>query len=110
MTLDDLLKQNADFINKALKRRLFDKVDDKVANLPEDQRRRRMGELKARIADLSQRKEEAIAAYDRAIVQEKAELDKLAVQKPLTPTTDQDKPKPGPLEPKPVGGKSAKVK
>ena len=75
MTLDELLKKNAAWLDQALKRRFFDKIDEKVIKFPEEQRERRMSELKARIDHLSRRKAEAVAAYDRAIARETEELE-----------------------------------
>ena len=80
MTLDELLKQNAAWLEQATKLRMFDKVDDKAINFPEEQRQRRMADLKARIGALSQRKEEVVASYDRAIELEEAELKALSDQ------------------------------
>lgn len=82
MTLDELLKQNAAWLEQTLKRPLFDKVDEKAIKFPEEQRGRRMKELKTRIGELSRRKEEAAASYDRAIALEKAELESLEAQRP----------------------------
>jgi hypothetical protein len=93
MTLDELLKQNAAWLEQALTRPVFDKVDDKTIKFPEEQREQRMAELKVRIKDLSRRKEEAAASYDRAIALEKAELENLSAQKPPTAPTDLVKPK-----------------
>ena len=83
MKLDELLKQNAAWLEQATKLRMFDKVDDKATNFPEEQRQRRMADLKARIGALSQRKEEVVASYDRAIELEEAELKALSAQKPV---------------------------
>ncbi len=77
MSLDKLLKENAAWLDQAVKRRVFDKVDDAAVNFPEEQRKRRREELQARIKDLSLRREETLASYDRAIALEKAELDNL---------------------------------
>jgi hypothetical protein len=82
MTLDDLLKQSAAWFDQALKRPIFDKVGEAAIKFPEEQRARRMQELKTRIDDLSRRKDEATASYDRAIALERAELENLARQKP----------------------------
>ncbi len=82
MTLDELLKQNAAWLEQTLKRPLFDKVDEIAIKFPEEQRERRMQELKTRIGELSRRKEEAAASYDRAIALEKAELESLEAQRP----------------------------
>ena len=97
MTLDELLKQNAAWLEQTLKRPVFDKVDDKTTKLPDEQRERRMAELKARIADLSRRKQEVAASYDRAIALEQAELKNLEAQKP--PTVRPDRTEPGPDKP-----------
>jgi hypothetical protein len=98
MTLDELLKQNTAWLEQARKRQLFDKVDAKAVNFPEEQRARRMAELKARIDDLSRRKEESATSYDRAIALEKAELDRLEKQvspaAPQTPVKPRQTPKP----------------
>ena len=81
-TLDDLLKQNAAWLEQALKQRMSDKVDEKATKFPEEQRERRVAELKARIDELSRRKGDAAASYDRAIEREKVELESLVRQKP----------------------------
>jgi hypothetical protein len=94
MSLDKLLKENAAWLEEAVKRRVFDKVDDATIKFPEEQRQRRMAELKARIENLSRRKEEAAASYDRVIALEKAELESLQGQTPPTRTTvSQDRPR-----------------
>lgn len=93
MTLDDLLTQNAAWLEQAMKRRVFDKVDANTIKFPEQQRERRMAELKTRIDGLTRRKEEALASYDRAIALEKAELANLSAQKPPAAPTDSVKPK-----------------
>lgn len=80
MALDDILKKNMDWLEQALKRPMFDKVDEKILRISDEQRERRMGELKSRIDALARRKDEAVAAYDRAIAAEQAELDALARQ------------------------------
>ncbi len=82
MNLDELLKQNAEWLEQALRRRLFDNVDAETANFPQEQRERRIEELKRRIEELSQRKEELDASYERAIELEKAELNNLSAQQP----------------------------
>jgi hypothetical protein len=82
MNLDELLKQNEVWLEQALKRRLFDRVDAAAVNFPEEQRERRMADLRLRIKELSQRKEELDASYERAIELEKAELNDLSAQKP----------------------------
>jgi hypothetical protein len=84
MTLDELLKQNATWLDQALKRPVFDKVDDRTVKLPEDLRQRRITALSSRIDDLTKRKAAADAAYDQAIAREKAELEGLQAQKPAT--------------------------
>lgn len=85
MTLDKLLKDNAAWLDQAAKQRIFDKIDEKALALPEEQRQRRIADLKARIDALSQRKADSAASYDRVIALEKAELDGLMVEKPLQP-------------------------
>jgi hypothetical protein len=92
MNLDELLKQNAAWLEQALKRNMFDKVTAEAVNFPEEQRERREAELKLRIKDLSQRKEELDASYERAIELEKAELDNLSGQKPSVAPPDRAKP------------------
>jgi hypothetical protein len=77
MSLDKLLKENAAWLDQAVKRRVFDKVDEAAVNFPEEQRRHRMAELQSRIKDLSLRKEETVASYDRAIALETTELQNL---------------------------------
>ena len=85
MTLDKLLKDNAAWLDQAAKQRIFDKIDEKALALPEEQRQRRIADLKARIDALSQRKADSVASYDRVIALEKAELDSLMAEKPLQP-------------------------
>jgi hypothetical protein len=92
MTLDDLLKQNRTWLEQALKRPLFDKVDKKATDFPAEQRERRMAEIKERIKGLEQRKKAAEASFDRAITLEKAELDSLSEQKPPTAPPNPVKP------------------
>ena len=92
MTLDELLKQNSAWLEQTLKRPLFDKVDKKATDFPAEQRERRMAEIKVRIKELTRRKEEAEASYDRAIALEKAELDSLSAQKPPTDPTNPVRP------------------
>jgi len=81
MKLDELLKQNATWLEQAKKRRVFDKVDEKAAKFPEEQLARRKAQIEVRIDALARRKEDAIASFDRAIANEKAELDALRPQK-----------------------------
>ncbi len=85
MTLDKLLKENAAWLEQLVKQPLLDKVDAAALALPETQRQQRIADLKARIEALSFRREKAIAAYDSAIAQEKAELDSISGVKPTTP-------------------------
>jgi hypothetical protein len=85
MTLDKLLKDNAAWLDQAAKQRIFDKIDERALALPEEQRQRRIADLKARIDALSQRKADSAASYDRVIALEKAELDSLMAEKPLQP-------------------------
>jgi hypothetical protein len=85
MTLDKLLKENAAWLEQLVKQPLLDKVDAAALALPETQRQQRIADLKARIEALSFRREKAIAAYDSAIAQEKAELDGISGVKPTTP-------------------------
>ena len=92
-TLDELLKQNRDWLEQTLKRPLFDKVDKKATDFPEEQRERRRVEIEERIKGLEQRKKAAEASYDRAIALEKAELESLSAQKPPTAPTNPVKPK-----------------
>jgi hypothetical protein len=99
MTLDELLKQNAAWFDEALKRPAFDKVDSRTANFPQQQRMRRIAELEARVEHLSRRKEEANAAYDRAIAAENAELEDLKRQQPPTPGVAPHVPPTGPGAP-----------
>lgn len=81
MSLDKLLETNKAWLEETLKRRIFDKVDEKTIKFPEEQRERRREELRARISELSRRKEEVAASYDRAIALEKAELEALEAQR-----------------------------
>lgn len=85
MTLDKLLKDNAAWLEQLTKQPVLDKIDAAALALPETQRQQRIADLKARIDALSFRREKAIAAYDGAIAQEKAELDILSGIKPVTP-------------------------
>lgn len=86
MTLDKLLKENAAWLEQVMKQPVLDKLDAAALALPETQRQQRIADLKARIEALSLRREKAIAAYDNAIAQEKAELDDLSSNRPtLTP-------------------------
>lgn len=82
MALDKFLKENAAWLDQAAKQRVFDKIDEKALALPEEQRQRRIADLKVRIDALSQRKADAVASYDRAIALEKAELGSLMAEKP----------------------------
>lgn len=81
MKLEELLKQSATWLEQAKKRRVFDKVDENATKFPEEQRARRKADIEARIDALARRKEDAIASYDRAIENEKAELELLRSQK-----------------------------
>ncbi|MGQ0445496.1 MAG: hypothetical protein ACT4O2_10325 [Beijerinckiaceae bacterium] len=82
MTLDELLRQNATWLEQTLRRPLFEKVDEKVIKIPEEQRERQMRQQRERIDDLTRRKEEAAASYDQAIALEKAVLESLEAQRP----------------------------
>lgn len=95
MKLDELLKQNATWLEQAKKRRVFDKVDEKAAKFPEEQRERRKTQIETRIEELVRRKEDAIASFDRAIASEKAELDALRPQKPTAADPEPTKPAAG---------------
>jgi hypothetical protein len=64
---------------------MFDKVDETTLKFPEEMRKRRIEELASRITELSRRKEEAAASYDRVIALEQSELDGLKNQKPAAP-------------------------
>jgi hypothetical protein len=97
MSLDKLLKENAAWFDTALKQRLSDKVDEKAFTFPEEQRQRRMAELKLRVEELLQRKEEAIASFDQAIAVERAELDILDRAGPVIPVQPMPQPMPEPL-------------
>jgi hypothetical protein len=94
MSLDKLLNENAAWFAEALKHRPFEKVDEKAFTFPEEQRQRRMAELKLRVEDLLRRKEEAMASFDRAIAVEQAELENLDRAGPVIPV--QPKPEPMP--------------
>ena len=85
MTLDELLKQHTAWLEQAMKRRPFEKVDQAATKFPEEQRQRRLAELKVRIGELQRRKKEAAASYDRAIALEEAELKVVDAQTPPTP-------------------------
>ena len=88
MKLDELLKQNATWLEQAKKRRVFDKVDENATKFPDEQRARRKADIEARIDALARRKEDAIASYDRAIEGEKAELELLRTQKSAAGATE----------------------
>ena len=45
MKLDELLKQNATWLEQAKKRRVFDKVDEKATKFPEEQLARRKAQI-----------------------------------------------------------------
>ena len=90
MSLDELLKEKLALLEQAKKLRPFGPVDDRAVNFPEEQRQRRLADLKARIEDLSHRKEEAVASYDRAIELEKAELESLTRQRSPIPETKEE--------------------
>jgi hypothetical protein len=83
MALDKLLQDNATWLEQTLKRPVFDKVDDKTIKFPEEQRQRRMADVKTRIADLSRRKQEVVASYERAIALEEQEFKALSAQIPV---------------------------
>jgi alkanesulfonate monooxygenase SsuD/methylene tetrahydromethanopterin reductase-like flavin-dependent oxidoreductase (luciferase family) len=85
MTLDGLLKQHTAWLEQAMKRPPFGKVDEAATKFPEEQRQHRMAELRARIGDLNRRKVEAAGSYDRAIALEEAELKAIDAQRPPTP-------------------------
>jgi hypothetical protein len=85
MTLDKLLKENAAWLEQLTKQPVLGKIDAAALALPETQRQQRIADLKARIEALSFRRDKAIAAYDSAIAQEKAELDGISGVKPTPP-------------------------
>ena len=99
MKIDDLLKQNAAWFDAALKRTAFGKVDAKMVNFPQEQLMRRIAEIESRVEHLSRRKEETVAAYDRAIAAESAELESLKTQQPPTPGVPPQAPSTGPGAP-----------
>jgi hypothetical protein len=82
MALNKLLEDNKAWLDQAVKQRIFDRIDERALALPEEQRQRRIADLKARIDSLAQRQADAAASYDRVIALEKAELDALMAQKP----------------------------
>jgi hypothetical protein len=86
MTLDELLKQNKAWLEQALKRPLFDQVDEKAIDFPEEQRKRRIAEGEGRSKALSRRKEEAAASFDRAIALEKRNWITSVRRAPTAPT------------------------
>jgi hypothetical protein len=88
MTIDKLMNDASKWFEQALKRPMFDKVDGTTLKFPEEMRERRIAELASRITDLSKRKEEAAASYDRVIALEQSELDSLKNQKPAGPDSD----------------------
>jgi len=77
MTLDQLLKENAEWLAQVRKRNPLSDMKTDTIGFPEDLRRRRIAELKTRIDQLTQNKEKAVASYDRAIALEQAELENL---------------------------------
>jgi hypothetical protein len=81
MKLDELLKQSATWLEHAKKRRVFDKVDENATKFTEEQLARRKLEIETRIGALARRKEDTIASFDRAIANEKIELEALRTQK-----------------------------
>jgi hypothetical protein len=83
MALDKLLQDSAAWLDTAVKRRVFEKVDQATMKFPDEQRARRAADVQARIAVLTQSREAAVASYDKAIALEQAELDTL--QKPRPP-------------------------
>jgi len=82
MALDKFMKENAAWLDQAAKQRVFDRIDERALALPEEQRQRRIADLKVRIDSLAQRKADAAASYDRVIGLEKAELDSLMAERP----------------------------
>lgn len=100
MTLDKLLKENAAWLEQLAKQPVLDRVDATALALPETQRQQRIADLKARIEALSFRREKAIAAYDNAIAQEKAELDVISGARPTTPPLRAVPPKRAAAKPK----------
>ena len=100
MTLDKLHKENAAWLEQLAKQPVLDKVDAAALALPETQRQQRIADLKARIDALSFRREKAIAAYDGAIAQEKAELDVISGVRPTTPPLRAVTPKRAAAKPK----------
>jgi hypothetical protein len=88
MTIDKLMNDASKWFEQALKRPMFDNVDGTTLKFPEEMRERRIAELASRITELSRRKEEAAASYDRVIALEQSELDSLKNQNPATPDSD----------------------
>ncbi len=82
--LDELLKEHAAWLERAVKQPLFGKVDEKQTKFPEEQRQRRMEDMKTRIGDLEARKKEMTASYDNAIALERREFESLKAAKPVT--------------------------
>ena len=103
MKLDELLKQSASWLDQAKKRRVLDKVDENATKFPEEQLARRKMEIETRIGALVRRKEDAIASFDRAIANEKAELEALRTQKSVVGV-------PGPTKRGVAKGKKSKAK
>jgi hypothetical protein len=85
-TLDEIIKGANELLAQASERQVFGKVDNSTIRLLDEQRDRRIAELNTRIADLTQRKDDVAASYDRAIALEKDELEKLKAQVPPTNT------------------------
>jgi hypothetical protein len=85
-TLDEIIKEANELLAQAGERQVFGKVDNSTIRLPDEQRKSRIAQLNARIADLEKRRDDVAASWDRAIADEKAELEKLKAQVPPTST------------------------
>ena len=85
-TLDEIIRAANDLLAQASERQVLGKVDNSTVRLPDQQRGDRIALLNTRIANLTQRKADVAASYDRAIALEKDELEKLKAQVPPTKT------------------------
>ena len=83
MTLDELLKQGFSFLDQVQKAVIPDNIDPNAAGFHDEYRKRRIANLKANIDALSQRRDNAVRAYDQAIAAEQAELESLSRQAPM---------------------------
>lgn len=94
MTLDDILKEHAAWMDQASRQPLFAKVSEKDIAFPEDLRNRRAAEITAAIDALSKRRDETVSLYEAAIDGYKKELEALksAPAAASAPSEGTDKP------------------